>query len=56
MPNQTHKPSRYPLLLLGREGARVGKGLAQEHSANSKFSQAGDRTRDLSIASRTLYH
>ena len=55
MTNHTYTflgPTRYPLLLLGREGARVGKGFAQEHIVNNKFRPACDRTGDVSLASR----
>ena len=60
MTNHTHRsllgPSRHRHLLLGREGARVCKGFAQENSVNSKFSPASDQTRDLSLACRARYH
>ena len=48
--------TRYRPLLLGREGAHVGKDFAQENSANSKFSPNGDRTHDLSLAGRARCH
>ena len=49
-------PTRYPLSLLGRKGARMGKGLAQEHTGNSNFGPVVDQARDLSLASRACYH
>ena len=33
----------------------MGVGFAQQHSVNSKFSPASDRTGDLSLASRARY-
>ena len=48
-------PTRYPLLRLGWEGARVGKDLAQEHSVTANSAPPATEPQVL-VASRACYH